>query len=244
MFLPLAQTNATVPAPCIAIEPDDMREADPLASAEAVYQRLVDGSAPDAADSFDIHVTACIFALAFREAVAEQRPLSATTGLDPAELTPVIDDFFPHAAGMFLPEKDAPLIRNADEACLLDLLDHCATDGSTFQARLAAMIARRAQSPNHLWQDLGLRNRGELSRLMARHFRPLATRNTNDMKWKKFLYRMICRDAGYSICTAPSCSECSDFEHCFGDESGESRLARVRRTSDAAGNAMTVETRG
>jgi nitrogen fixation protein NifQ len=123
-------------------------------------------------------------------------------------------------------------VRGADEACLLDLLTQCASERSAFQTRLAAMIARRAQSPNHLWQDLGLRNRGELSRLMGRHFRPLAARNTNDMKWKKFLYRMICRDAGYSLCTAPSCSECCDFEHCFGDESGESRLARVRLAGD------------
>jgi nitrogen fixation protein NifQ len=100
------------------------------------------------------------------------------------------------------------------------------------QARLAAMLARRAQSPDHLWQDLGLRNRGELSRLMARHFRPLAARNSQDMKWKKFLYRMICRDAGYSLCTAPSCGECADFAACFGDESGESRLAQTRLSDE------------
>jgi nitrogen fixation protein NifQ len=155
----------------------------------------------------------------------------------------MMDDLFPHAADIFPPEPDAPLIRSADEACLLDLLNQCASDGSTFPARLAAMIARRAQSPNHLWQDLGLRNRGELSRLMTRHFQPLAARNTGDMKWKKFLYRMICRDAGYSICTAPSCSECSDFAHCFGDEAGESRLARMRRENDLAGGGMSVVAR-
>ena len=146
----------------------------------------------------------------------------------------MIDGFFPSAAYLFPQASDAPVVRSPDEACLLDLLSQCATDGSEFQMRLAAMIARRAQSPNHLWQDLGLRNRGELSRLMARHFRPLAARNTGDMKWKKFLYRMICRDAGYSLCTAPSCSECCDFENCFGDELGESRLARVRLNSDLA----------
>ena len=54
------------------------------------------------------------------------------------------------------------------------------------------------------------------------------------MKWKKFLYRMICRDTGYSLCTAPSCSECDDFEICFGEESGESFLARARRRVEAA----------
>jgi nitrogen fixation protein NifQ len=94
------------------------------------------------------------------------------------------------------------------------------------------MIARRAQRPNHLWQDLGLRDRGELSLLMNRHFKPLALRNNQDMKWKKFLYRMICADASFTLCTAPSCRECDDFDVCFGDESGESLLARIRRAAE------------
>ncbi len=99
--------------------------------------------------------------------------------------------------------------------------------------QLAAMMARRAQRPNHLWQDLGLRSRGDLSELMNRHFRPLARRNTQDMKWKKFLYRVICADASYTLCTAPSCSECNDFDHCFGEEAGDSLLARNRRRAEA-----------
>jgi len=52
------------------------------------------------------------------------------------------------------------------------------------------------------------------------------------MKWKKFFYRMICRDEGFRLCSAPSCAECDDFSVCFGDESGESFLARNRRASD------------
>jgi nitrogen fixation protein NifQ len=70
---------------------------------------------------------------------------------------------------------------------------------------------------------------------MQRHFALLAGRNTQDMKWKKFFYRMICREDGFSMCVAPSCSECGDFDGCFGDESGESLLARVRLQSETAG---------
>jgi len=87
-------------------------------------------------------------------------------------------------------------------------------------------IDRRAAEDDHItvyWLSLG-----ELSRLMLQHFTLLAKRNTEDMKWKKFFYRMICRDEGFRICTAPSCSECNDFNVCFGDESGESLLARTR----------------
>ena len=54
------------------------------------------------------------------------------------------------------------------------------------------------------------------------------------MKWKKFFYRTICRDEGYMLCAAPSCAECDDFEICFGEESGESLLARARRIADMA----------
>lgn len=199
----------------------------------AVYRLLMRGS-NQSADPFDVHVIACIFTLAFWEAVSQKKPLTETTGLEPEDLTAVIQDVFPAALYLFPTVAQVAVTRSADEDCLLDLLGRCATDGTPLQSRLTAMIARRAQSPNHLWQDLGLCNRGELSALMGRHFRSLAIRNNSDMKWKKFLYRMICRDAGYSLCTAPSCSECTDFENCFGDESGESRLAQVRRVGEVA----------
>ena len=130
-------------------------------------------------------------------------------------------------------DKRAPT-RSEDEITLIDLLKRCGTTGSSFEALLAAMMARRAQRPNHLWQDLGLQDRGELSRLMTKHFAPLAARNSKDMKWKKFLYRTICRDTGYSLCVAPSCSECDDFDLCFNEETGESFLARIRRNAEAA----------
>jgi hypothetical protein len=43
---------------------------------------------------------------------------------------------------------------------------------------------------------------------------------------------MICRDEGFRLCTAPSCSECDDFDVCFGGESGESLLTRIRRDAE------------
>jgi len=213
-------------------DPDLACDARDIDAGEAVYRLLMRGCRHDSADGFDIHVVACILALAFWESIDEQRPLSATTGLEPAELRRLVAAVFPDAVYFFPEITEHPVERSADEECLRDLLATCATHQSAWQRMLAAMIARRAQRADHLWQDLGLRDRGELSRLMQRHFRPLAARNSSDMKWKKFLYRMICRDAGYSLCTAPSCSECADFEVCFGDETGESRLARVRRDGE------------
>jgi len=115
-----------------------------------------------------------------------------------------------------------------DERCLRELLWRFRSTSSEINSLLAILIARRATRGKHLWQDLGLVNRGELSRLMVKHFAQLARRNEHDMKWKKFFYRMICHDEGFTMCTAPCCSECCDSASCFGDESGESLFARSR----------------
>ena len=62
-----------------------------------------------------------------------------------------------------------------------------------------------------------------------RHFAPLASRNTKNMRWKRFFYRSLCEDDGLVMCTTPVCTQCNDFNLCFGDESGESRMAERRR---------------
>ncbi len=233
--LPLRKTPAEpaflAPAPSPAPPAPDARAARVARQAASYYERLVAGPWMATEDLFDQHILASILALARAEA-ATGRTLTQSTGLQAAELRHAIAGYLPHAADLFAPDSTPPVSISADETCLRDLLLRFTTDGTAFQATLAALVARRAQSPNHLWQDLGLRNRGELSQLMARHFRALASRNVSDMKWKKFLYRMICRDAAYSICTAPSCSECVDFDQCFGEESGDSLLARVRRAGE------------
>ena len=199
-------------------------------NAQEIYQWLTGGAANGSCDGFDTHVIAAIISLGLAEAQVEKRPIVETVGLTGPSLATLIRETFPHAGPMFdRLAEDALADVPEDEACLRDLLWHNATDGSDLQNRLAQMIARRSMRPNHLWQDLGLRSRRELSWLMARHFEPLASRNSQDMKWKKFLYRAICRDEGYRLCSVPVCSECDDFEVCFGDESGESLMARSKR---------------
>jgi len=97
------------------------------------------------------------------------------------------------------------------------LLEHRSED--TDESRwLAHAIATASMAENHLWQDMGLPSRVVLSELLTRHFASLATRNIGDMKWKKFFYRQLCERAGLTICRAPSCNVCSDYQHCFGSE--------------------------
>ncbi len=204
----------------------------PAMAAEDIYLSLMEARALGT-DEFDAHAVASILAISSSEATVQGQPQTGAAGLTGEQFGALVKDYFPKAAAWRLFARDASFERTADEACLLDLLERCTTSRTPFEMLLAAMIARRAQQPNHLWQDLGLRDRGELSQLMTRHFKPLAMRNSQDMKWKKFLYRLICADASYTLCTAPSCGECDDFAHCFGEETGESLLARARRVSEA-----------
>jgi nitrogen fixation protein NifQ len=195
---------------------------------QAIYHLLHRANAATVFDPFDGHVLACVFAAGVSECHAGGLFTDAL-GLSGAALRGTIDRYFPgtleklEAFGL-----DSEPVIGDDERCLRELLWRFRTAPSRLNSLMTLLVARRATRPNHLWQDLGLMNRNELSRLMQRHFAQLASRNTQDMKWKKFFYRMICREDGFRMCLAPSCSECGDFNGCFGDESGESLLARVR----------------
>ena len=184
-------------------------------------------------DGFDAHVTASILSLSLWEADTGGLRVTDTAGLDGETLADLAAELFPHTEAVFDRWRNQDCAAcPEDETCLRDLLRRSTTHGTPFQCRLADMVARRCMRPNHLWQDLGLRNRRELGWMLLRHFEPLAERNRADMKWKKFFYRTICRDDGYMLCSAPSCAECDDFDTCFGAEDGESLLAQVRRDAD------------
>ena len=71
---------------------------------------------------------------------------------------------------------------------------------------------------DHLWQDLGLWSRDDLGTLIKTNFPPLAEKNSQDMKWKKFLYKQLCDQKGVYVCRAPSCDVCDDYDLCFGPE--------------------------
>ena len=97
------------------------------------------------------------------------------------------------------------------------LLDHATVlDEATGQ--VARFIAFSSLMENHLWQDMRLKDRDELSDIMRTYFGPLATKNTADMKWKKFFYKQICEREGFMLCKSPSCGVCVDYYKCFGPE--------------------------
>ena len=195
---------------------------------EGLYAKLMeDASAVCAAE--DRHMLASIAAMAAIEATPDQS-LAQALGLDREDLRSQLRSLFPQTGNCFDGNLAEACDLETEEGTIRELLLRFRTPGDPLGPLLSVLLARRAMRPNHLWQDLGLRNRLELSTLMMRHFAPLARRNAQDMKWKKFFYRMTCSESGFSLCAAPVCSECSDFDACFSDESGASLLARVRQT--------------
>lgn len=103
---------------------------------------------------------------------------------------------------------------------LLQLLfDHRAI-ADEHHRNVAHLVATACMGGDHLWQDLGLPDRKALSTLLSDHFPSLASKNTGDMKWKKFFYKQLCEREGIKACRAPSCAVCCDYAKCFGPEDG------------------------
>ena len=187
---------------------------------------------PAGRDPFLVEIFSCLLAVGIMQAREEGATLDATLGLSSDELFELAK-WAPHPIVLvYVAEAGEPSVDEEEEQVRMLLARHAAAD-SAENRWLAAMIARRAMRPNHLWQDLGLADRSSLNELLRRFFPALHAGNTADMKWKKYFYRRLCEMEGFTLCTAPSCRECCDFDRCFGAEDGESLLARRRHATEA-----------
>ena len=97
------------------------------------------------------------------------------------------------------------------------LLVHAA-DLSPERVWMADILAAGCMADDHLWQDLGLWSRQDLSAMIEHNFPALKKRNERDMKWKKFFYTQLCVQEGVYTCRSPSCEVCADYKACFGLE--------------------------
>jgi len=168
---------------------------------------LTEGPAQAAADFRDM------LDHAIREVAAGQGPLTARLGLSGPEIATLRDRFLP---GRDLPGLDAPAPDLPEDQRAILTLILWRGGAATPEARwLAAILARRAMEPRHLWEDLGLPSRAHLSAMIARHLPGLAAANRHNMRWKKFFYRQICSDAAFSLCLSPSCDACDERADCF-----------------------------
>ena len=195
------------------------------------YAALRAAQTPKADDiaAFDDHIFACFLAIGLTEEAAGIANLTDALGLTGGALARLFATRFPLGALPFALWREGEPVLDDEEMLLRELLaSHRARDDESANW-LAAILARRSMRDDHLWQDLGLFNRAELGRLLARHFPALHAGNVKNMRWKKYFYRRICDLEGFSLCAAPHCSVCKDFASCFGDEDGLSRLAQMSR---------------
>ncbi len=198
------------------------------------YAALLSAQRPpvSAAEAFDNHVLACALARGWEDVARRGGGLTTALGLTGSELDELVSRHFPILSTAVLPYTSSDgVARDDEEMMVLDLLMRHMPTITPYGRWVAAIVARRAMEPDHLWQALGLFERAELRRLLETGFAPLAAKNTQNMRWKRFFYREVCASEGFAMCTVPDCRACISFAECFGDESGESAMARARRAS-------------
>jgi len=82
------------------------------------------------------------------------------------------------------------------------------------------VLAQACLRPDHLWRDLGLKGRDDVTALLTRHYPGLVARNTQNLRWKKFLAYSAFEHAGLPAAAAPGCSDCEDRGFCYGASAG------------------------
>lgn len=149
-----------------------------------------------------------------------QGVLPDALGLEAEQFNILIKHFFP---GCLIPGQ-APsgskldFSRMLEKQDLVNLLKLYAKPNNPEIDWIIGIIVAACLGSDHLWQDLGLWSRPQLSAMLHYNFPELAARNNKDMKWKKFLYKQLCEAEGLYLCRAPSCEVCIDYPKCFGAE--------------------------
>jgi nitrogen fixation protein NifQ len=150
--------------------------------------------------------------------MAGESILPANWGLSAIGFEELANYHFPGCgAFMVCVSPDADTANRVDEQAELIALMHSHRAGKSLsELWMASIVASACLGSDHLWQDLGLWCREDLSNLMLRNFPALAEKNVHNMKWKKFLYKQLCIAEGVYVCRAPSCDICVDYPVCFG----------------------------
>jgi nitrogen fixation protein NifQ len=152
-------------------------------------------------------------------AAREVRDELALLGVPPPQLRALFDRYFAHV------EPPRPVVATRLESAAHAafavalhklLLAHAAATVRADDARcLADIIAHACLRPDHLWRDLGLNGRDDVTQMLERYFPTLVARNVDGLRWKKFLARELALSIGDAPGPAPGCPGCEDFRFCF-----------------------------
>ncbi|WP_321795524.1 nitrogen fixation protein NifQ [Caballeronia sp. J97] len=141
-------------------------------------------------------------------------------GLGGDELSALIRRHFPGASvdrspGAVFRSAHWPFVR--DLRGLLMWHDRTAARHRQDALCLATIISAASLRPDHLWRDLGLDGRDDVTDMLGRHYPELIARNVANMRWKKFLAQEVARARGVEPTCAPGCPGCEDFGFCYPD---------------------------
>lgn len=101
-------------------------------------------------------------------------------------------------------------------APLTQLLLDARADHDGAHATLARCLACACMGSHHLWQDLGLSGRPEVSRLMLLAFPAIHAANGRHLRWKRHLFILLGERLGVADLLPPRCSACEDAPACLG----------------------------
>lgn len=187
-------------------------------------------------DEFDRNIVSCALATAMAE--VEYHPITEALGLSRDTIAEILESMFPgsYSIDEIVPQdantgEDAPA-----EPVLREMFLASGTSGVPIESWLAHIFIRRCQVGDHMWRSIGLSSRNELTEAMLRYFKPLAAKNINNLKWKRFIYKQMriennldldkypyCDNCSRYIITEdgdkfPFCAHCPDFEECSATE--------------------------
>lgn len=162
----------------------------------------------------------------------------ARSGLAPAELHGLIGYLFPGA----LNGHDSALSALRDQytayaqrglaesqpgftLLMRVLLDAYRAPGPDTTPWVSSVLAHACLRPDHLWRDLGLSGREDVTSLLARHYPALVMRNTHNLRWKKFLAHSAHEHAGLPPAAAPGCPGCEDHGFCYPESARQASQA-------------------
>jgi nitrogen fixation protein NifQ len=146
----------------------------------------------------------------------------ALLGLPPPAWRALLKRHFDRAPASLLARLSAlPPVDTREHAQFVEtlhalLLTHSSATVDAHDAQcLAAIIAHACLRPDHLWRDLGLAGREEVTWMLTRYFPTLVVLNVDNLRWKKFLAQQRALSVGLEPGPAPGCPGCEDYGHCF-----------------------------
>ncbi|MDD5242070.1 MAG: nitrogen fixation protein NifQ [Sulfuricella sp.] len=141
---------------------------------------------------------------------------AATLGIPPKEFAILLDD---RSQPVFqFTEIHADLLTDWLPGLFLPLVE-LLWDYRSCDDRMDWLVSHAIASAcfgnRHLWQDLGQPGREDVSNLFSRHFSGLYGRNTQDLKWKRFLFEELGKRLRRPNLKPPACNGCDNYRSCF-----------------------------